>query len=155
MTDVELSIQVRYHEVDRMGIVHHPRYFTWFELARLELLRGLGVPYTLLEDQGVGLPLLGCQGRFLKPLVFEQWFRLRCWLEECSRVRFRLGYQILVKDEIHAEASTEHAALLLANKRPTRLPALLLQAFSHLPSQGGDHPMTRASDPLAAGLAPV
>jgi acyl-CoA thioester hydrolase len=42
-------IRVRFHHVDRMHVVHSLRYFFFFEEARLEYIRGLGIPV----DQGI------------------------------------------------------------------------------------------------------
>ena len=38
----ETKIRVRYAETDKMGIVYHANYFTWFETARIELLDLIG-----------------------------------------------------------------------------------------------------------------
>jgi acyl-CoA thioester hydrolase len=39
------QIRVRYAETDQMGVVHHSVYPIWFEAARSDLFRSLGVPY--------------------------------------------------------------------------------------------------------------
>ncbi|MFZ1731915.1 MAG: thioesterase family protein [Bacteroidota bacterium] len=43
------QVRVRFHHVDRMHVVHSLRYFFFFEEARLEYIRGLGIPV----DQGI------------------------------------------------------------------------------------------------------
>ena len=50
-------IRVRYAECDRMGFVHHSNYALYFEEARTEYLRSLGVNYKQLEDEGIIMPL--------------------------------------------------------------------------------------------------
>ena len=45
------EIKVRYAETDQMGIVHHSRYFPWFEVARTEFLEEYGIQYGELEKQ--------------------------------------------------------------------------------------------------------
>ena len=40
------QIRVRYAETDAMGIVHHSRYYPWFELARDEYVKSLGFKYS-------------------------------------------------------------------------------------------------------------
>ncbi|MCP4379193.1 MAG: acyl-CoA thioesterase, partial [bacterium] len=49
----EIEIRVRYPEVDRSGVVHHSRYWVYFEMGRTELLRAQGVDYRDLEDQDI------------------------------------------------------------------------------------------------------
>ena len=43
------KITVRYAETDKMGIVHHSNYPVWFEIARTDFIKALGVPYSVLE----------------------------------------------------------------------------------------------------------
>lgn len=153
MPDVELTVRVRYHEVDRMGIAYHPRYLTWFELARVELLRGAGLPYTELEAAGVGLPVIRSETRHRQPLGFDDVFTVDCELGEVSGARLRLDYRAHRGDQLVAEGSTEHAAIDLETRKPRRLPPELQAALARLPSQGGDLPTRRASDPVDAALA--
>ena len=37
------SVNVRFYETDMMGIAHHSNHFRWFEMARIEFLRKIGV----------------------------------------------------------------------------------------------------------------
>ena len=50
MLSASVDIRVRYQETDKMGVVHHASYFTWFEEARVTLLDELGCPYKDLEN---------------------------------------------------------------------------------------------------------
>ncbi|MDA9596159.1 thioesterase family protein, partial [Flavobacteriaceae bacterium] len=43
------KIKVRYNETDQMGIVHHSNYLKFFELARIEWLEKLNMPYEEIE----------------------------------------------------------------------------------------------------------
>ena len=47
-----IEVEVRYQETDQMGVVYHGNYFTWFEIARVQLLEDLGCPYRELEKKG-------------------------------------------------------------------------------------------------------
>ena len=48
-----IEVKVRYQETDQMGVVYHGNYFTWFEIARVQLLEDLGCPYRELEKKRV------------------------------------------------------------------------------------------------------
>ena len=52
MLSASVEVRVRYGETDKMGIVYHANYLTWFEIARIELLDSIGCPYVSLEDAG-------------------------------------------------------------------------------------------------------
>ena len=58
-------------ETDQMGVIHHGSYATYFELARIEWLRSLGLIYAKLEKQGVLLPVISLSTEFKHPLYFD------------------------------------------------------------------------------------
>ncbi len=53
----ESHITVRYAETDQMGVVHHAVYPVWFELARTDFMKQIGVSYAQIESLGVMLPV--------------------------------------------------------------------------------------------------
>ncbi len=65
---VSLSrVRVRYAETDQMGVAYHGEYFAWFEVGRTDLLRELGLTYRELEADGLRLPVIEVQARYLRP----------------------------------------------------------------------------------------
>ena len=57
MTSVT-AITVRYNETDRMGITHHAVYPVWYEQARTDFIKKLGISSSQVEQLGVMLPLV-------------------------------------------------------------------------------------------------
>ena len=53
----ETKIRVRYAETDRMGYSYYGNYATYYEVARVEAMREIGMSYKELEDNGVLLPV--------------------------------------------------------------------------------------------------
>ena len=51
----ETQIVVRYAETDQMGIAHHSNYAVWFEQARTEFIRSLGITYGEMEKNSGAL----------------------------------------------------------------------------------------------------
>ncbi len=49
--------KTQYYETDQMGIIHHSNYIRWFEEARTDLLRQMGISYEELEAQGILCPV--------------------------------------------------------------------------------------------------
>ncbi|WP_232274854.1 acyl-CoA thioesterase [Paenibacillus sp. 481] len=64
-------LRVRYQETDRMNVVFHGNYVTWFEVGRTEWLRGRGHTYKQLEAQGLLLPVTDLQAQFKKPAMYD------------------------------------------------------------------------------------
>ena len=65
------SIRVRYQETDQMGVVYHGNYFTWFDIGRTEFFRNMGMVYTRLEEEGILLPVIEAQCRYIKPAKYD------------------------------------------------------------------------------------
>src|SRR4051812_36773078 len=51
------KIRVRYADTDQMGYVYYGNYARYYEEARAEAIRSLGMPYKEMELGGIMLPI--------------------------------------------------------------------------------------------------
>lgn len=51
--------KAQYYETDQMGIIHHSNYIRWFEEARIDMLKQLGISYADVEEKGIVIPVVG------------------------------------------------------------------------------------------------
>ena len=102
-------IRVRYKETDKMGLVYHANYFTWFEIARIELLDELGCPYAELEKEGFLLPVLSCNAAFHLPAFFDDRLDVEVKVEEMPLVRIKASYEVRRNTDLIATGATQHA----------------------------------------------
>ena len=65
------QIRVRYAETDKMGYVYYGNYAQYFEVGRVEGLRDLGLSYKKMEDEGILLPVVEFQIKYLKPAYYD------------------------------------------------------------------------------------
>ena len=72
MFKTETQIRVRYVETDQMGVVYHSNYFHFFEVARAESIRGLGVTYADMEKMGVIMPVVEVKCKYIRPALYDQ-----------------------------------------------------------------------------------
>ncbi|NDP19895.1 MAG: acyl-CoA thioesterase, partial [Paludibacter sp.] len=49
----EYKFRVTYPDTDKMGTMHHANYVKYYEAARWELFRSIGVSYNSVEEAGV------------------------------------------------------------------------------------------------------
>ena len=63
----EVRIRTRYAETDQMGYIYYGHYAQYFEVARVEALRNLGMSYKELELRGIMMPVISYSINFLKP----------------------------------------------------------------------------------------
>ena len=68
MIEHDVKIRVRYAETDQMSYVYYGNYATYFEVACVETFRILGVSYKEMEDEGVLMPVLELNTKYIKPI---------------------------------------------------------------------------------------
>jgi acyl-CoA thioester hydrolase len=125
------TVRVRYAETDQMGVAWHGEYFAWFEVGRTDFLRDRGLTYKELEQQGLRLPVVEAQARYLKPARYDDVLEIRTRLTGMTGVRLTFEYDVVRSDDAEtlAEAMTAHAAVD-AQGRPRRLPEELRRRLS-------------------------
>ena len=124
------KIKVRYNETDQMGIVHHSNYLKFFEFARIEWLEKLKMPYQEIERNNIILPVVNCELKFLKPLVFGDSFivEVHCSKKPTSSIEF--SYEIFnSRGEKTTEGRTLLAFLNSDTMKPLRCPKIISDLF--------------------------
>ena len=109
MLSSSTEIRVRYEETDQMGVVYHAKYFNWFEVARIQLLDEIGIPYKELEKEGYFLPVLSCSAIFKHPAHFDDRLIIKLEISLASLLRLKVAYEVWRKDLMIATGTTQHA----------------------------------------------
>lgn len=89
----ESKIRVRYAETDRMGYAYYGNYATYFEVARVEALRALGISYKQLEDDGVLLPVSEFSVKYKKPAFYDDELTIKVTIQQMPHIRFDFYYE--------------------------------------------------------------
>lgn len=90
----DVKVRVRYAETDQMGYVYYGNYATYFEVARVESLRELGVTYSKLEEQGIMMPVLELKTKFIRPARYDQELTIRTIIKEIPTLRIVFNYEV-------------------------------------------------------------
>ena len=114
--------KINYYETDRMGIVHHSNYIRFLEEARCEMLCKAGMPYSLFEEKGILIPVLGVNCSFKNHVTFNDIVLIETYIKEFNGVRLTMGYTITDKKtgNIVLTGETKHC-FTDKNLRPVRL----------------------------------
>ena len=88
------TIRVRYAETDPMKYVYYGNYATYFEVARVELFRTLGIPYDDIEKRGIWLPVSEFSIKYLKPALYDQNLEIHTFIKKIPGVRIEFDYEI-------------------------------------------------------------
>lgn len=133
MYQSEITIRARYGETDQMGYVYYGNYASYYEVARVESLRQLGLSYRELETMGVMLPVLENHSKFLAPAVYDELLRIVTTVRTRPGVRIKFEYEIYNEhDKLIHTGETLLAFVNKENGRPCRPPAIfdnLLKSF--------------------------
>src|ERR1700683_4528154 len=106
-----IHLRVRYTEVDPMGYVHHSRYFQYFELARVELLRATGLSYAELDGQGVFFAGFKAPCQFKSPARYDEELAIITRIVRQTHVRIDHEYEVKRGETLLATASTTIACV--------------------------------------------
>lgn len=122
----ETSIRVRYAETDQMGYVYYGHYAMYYEVARVESLRQLGISYREIEEMGVMMPVLENRSKYLAPARYDDLLRIVTKLREKPGVRIKFEYDIYNSDNtLINQGETVLVFINKATNRPCRQPAAM------------------------------
>ncbi len=94
MYSSETTVRVRYGETDQMGYVYYGVYAMYYEVARVESLRRLGLTYKSIEELGIIMPVLENKSKFLMPARYDELLRIVCIVREKPGIRIKFEYEI-------------------------------------------------------------
>lgn len=117
------STRVRYAETDRMGLVYYGNYAQYFEIARTEAIRSLGVSYKELENQGVMLPVLRLEVKYLKPAFYDELLSIKTVISEVPTTRITFEHEIYNEaEELTTLGSVQLVFVDAKTRKPRRAP---------------------------------
>lgn len=93
------ELKVRYAETDQMGIVHHSNYYVYFEAAREDFIAGAGIEYKDMETQGIMMPLVETQCRYMEGAKYGDMLVIETTMQELSPVKVELQYNVIRKGD--------------------------------------------------------
>ena len=121
------SIRVRYGETDPMKYVYYGNYAEYFEVARVELFRTLGISYDEIEKRGIFLPVSEYKIKYLKPGLYDQLLEINTYIKKIPGVKIEFDYEIYNEDKVKiTEASTTLFFLDAETNKIVRCPDFLL-----------------------------
>ncbi len=87
-------LRSRYGETDKMGYVYYGRYLEYFEVARTELIRSLGLSYAQLEDDGFMLPVIFSQIEYKSPVFYDEEMTIEVSIFKKPLIKLETWYRI-------------------------------------------------------------
>ena len=129
MISAEIEYRVPYADTDQMGVVYYANFFVYFERIRNELFRNIDLPYTVLEAQGVMLPVTKASCDYKASALYDDLLTIKAKITEMK------GCRLTVENEVYNEAGqllvkggTVHCFVSSETRRPVKVPEIVLEA---------------------------
>ena len=114
MLSYDCQIRVWYKHTDQMAICHHSNYICYYEAARSELLRWLGMSFA--------------ESKYHRPAYYDELLTVRIMLRELPTARINFFYEIYnEKGELLNTGMTQLGFIHSDTRRPCRVPDWFLK----------------------------
>jgi acyl-CoA thioester hydrolase len=93
----DLDLEVRFHDVDMVGVVWHGHYLRYLENARWALMNQIGYGLERMVESGFAWPIVELHTKYIRPARFGDRLRVRASLLEWES-RLTLNYLVTQLD---------------------------------------------------------
>lgn len=90
----ETTFRVKYSDTDQMGFMHHSNYVKYYETARWEAMRDLGLRYKEMEEKGIYMPVISMSFDFIKPAFYDDLLTVKTIIRELPIARIKFEYEL-------------------------------------------------------------
>lgn len=127
----ECHKRVRYSETDKMGFLYYGNYPAYYEVARVEMLRSLGLSYQKMEDEmGILLPVVSLEIRYLRPAYYDDSLKMITYLDEMPSKLIQFRHEIFSpNDELINKASIKLFFTQIEDNNRVSCPGVLTEAL--------------------------
>lgn len=127
------KLRVRYSETDQMGYVYYGNYAQFFEIGRVEMLRSLGISYRQMEEQGIMLPVVNFEVKYIRPAYYDDLITIKTSITKIPTAKIVFDYELY--NENNQLLTKANTVLVFVNKstmKPTTAPQHLVNKLSEL-----------------------
>ena len=123
MIQFDTQIRVWYEHTDQMGICHHSNYINYYEAARSDFMRSLGLSYAEVERRGLMMPILEVQSKYRRPARYDEEVTVRILLKEIPSTRINFFYEIYNEEGALLNSGMTQLGFMHSDtRRPCRCP---------------------------------
>lgn len=134
-------VRVYWEDTDAGGIVFYANYLKFFERARTEWLRSLGLNQQHLRDTVGGMFVVThAQLEYLRPARLDDVLQVTAVVESVGRASLTIGQQVFLQPlsadgtpELLCQGAVRVGWVDAASMRPARIPSSLIEQLSSLP----------------------
>lgn len=126
----QCQYRVCYADTDQMQYMYYGNYARLYEIGRVEAMRNLGFSYRDFEFNGVIMPVLNLEAKYIAPARYDQLLTIQTTVLALPGVRIHFKYEIFDEEgKLLNEAFTSLVFMNGATQRPCKAPADFLSAL--------------------------
>jgi acyl-CoA thioester hydrolase len=114
---------VRLPETDSLGVVYHGCFFTYFDVARMDYLRGLGLLEQFRKGESLNL-IVHASADFRSPARFDDVIVVHVRVRRIGESSVTFEFQVTAKQDgrLVSEGRSVHSFIDSKTWQPTRVP---------------------------------
>ncbi|MBI59880.1 hypothetical protein CL657_01525 [bacterium] len=125
------SFRVYFADTDAAQVVHHSRYITWLEAARIDYLEHIGCSYVSLQEKRIGLMPVSIVINYHKPLKFGDYFGIEISIESLKHTQVVIKGDVLRGNDLCCTSLVKLACVNEETWKPIKIPSYLKEAFAN------------------------
>ncbi|NQW92920.1 MAG: tol-pal system-associated acyl-CoA thioesterase [Polaromonas sp.] len=127
-------IRVYWEDTDAGGIVFYANYLKFFERARTEWLRSLGIEQQQLKDRTGGMFVVAQTSvRYLRPARLDDELIVTAQLEISGRASMTIAQRVLSKETLLCEGTIRIGWVDATSLQPGRIPQNIIESLRATP----------------------
>jgi acyl-CoA thioester hydrolase len=124
----EHAVRVYWEDTDAGGIVFYANYLKFFERARTEWLRALGIGQQVLRDETGGMFVVSeTHVKYLQSAKLDDLLRITAQLQTSGRASLTITQQAWREDQLLCEGTIRIGWVQVQDLKPARIPSSVLE----------------------------
>ncbi len=126
-------ITIYYEDTDAGGVVYHSNYLKFFERARTELLRSLGISQYLLLDQEIGFVVRHMDIDYIHGATLDQQLEVLTSIITLKKASMIFCQELVNLDgKVLCKANVKVACVNIKQMKPQAIPSLIMSEFTRV-----------------------
>ncbi|MFI5140353.1 MAG: acyl-CoA thioesterase, partial [Sphingobacteriales bacterium] len=130
MFTYEHKLRVRYGDTDQMGYVYYGNYGYYYEQARAEAIRSLGITYKEIEASGTIMPITRMNIKYIQPALYDELLTIKTVVPHVPNRIILFLYEVFNEKGVLINEGETHLVFADINSKKIKtVPSIVLDKF--------------------------
>ena len=131
------AVRAYFEDTDLSGVVYHANYLRWFERARSDFVRLLGIDQRAVNEAGIGaFAVADLSIRYAAPARLDDGILIETLCSELGAASCRMHQKAIREDGLLLAEATFRVGFVSPEGKPRRMPDGWRAAFAPIVSEG-------------------